>query len=123
MIKLNVDIAKTPAALSRGLMHREKMGNNEGMIFVFDEPKEASFWGHNTKLALDLAFVDKNNIIQEIREIVPMSTRIIHSKDNCLYAIEANAGFFQDNGIRVGNKINLLDFGLTGEIEFDAKTN
>jgi len=114
MAKLTVEMADTPAALAHGLMYRKTLPDNEGMLFKFPDIREASFWGKNTYIPLDIAFVDKENCIMEIKQITPMSTRIIHSDGLCSMAIEANAGFFHTNGVSVGHKIKLNN----GIVEF-----
>jgi len=107
MAKLTVEVADTPAALAHGLMHRKDLPANEGMLFKFPSITEAHFWGKNTYIPLDIAFVDRDNKISEIRQITPMSTRMIHSTGLCSMAIEANAGFFDDHGIKPGHQIAL----------------
>jgi hypothetical protein len=107
---LNVEIAKTPFALERGLMFRKHLGEDEGMLFEFAYEQPLRFWGENTLIPLDVAFINVENKIVDIKEIKPMSRDAVTSSCNCLRAIEANAGFFADNGIGIGCKI---------EIEYD----
>jgi len=107
MAELTVEVADTPASLAHGLMYRKQLASNAGMLFKFPNIIEAHFWGKNTYIPLDVAFVDKNNQITEIKQIVPMSTKIIHSEGLCSMAIEANAGFFKEHKIEPGHKINI----------------
>lgn len=109
MAKLTIEVADTPAALAHGLMYRKDLPNNEGMLFKFPSIREANFWGRNTYIPLDIAFIDKDNRIMEIKQIVPMSTRVIRSAGLCAMALETNAGFFDSNGVSVGHKINITD--------------
>ena len=109
MAKLTVEMADTPAALAHGLMYRKNMPNNEGMLFKFPSIREANFWGKNTYIPLDIAFIDKDNRIIEIKQIVPMSTKVVRSDGLCAMALEANAGYFDSNGIVVGHRINIED--------------
>ncbi len=102
-------MADTPAALAHGLMYRKDLPDNEGMLFKFPSIREANFWGKNTYIPLDIAFIDKDNRIMEIKQIVPMSTRVIRSDGLCAMALEANAGFFDSNGVSVGYKIAIDD--------------
>lgn len=109
MAKLAVEVVDTPSALAHGLMFRRDLPRDSGMLFKFPNQTEAHFWGKNTYLPLDVAFVNANNEITEIRNIVPMSTRIIHSNALCKMAIEANAGYFEENGIKPGHIVELKD--------------
>ena len=59
-IRFNVEVAKTPEELKKGLMHRTEMPNNNGMIFVFDPIRPVQMWMKNTKLSLDMVFVASN---------------------------------------------------------------
>jgi uncharacterized membrane protein (UPF0127 family) len=109
MAKLTVEVADTPASLAHGLMYRKDLPNNEGMLFKFPNTRELSFWGQNTYIPLDIAFIDKDNKIAEIKQITPMSTRMVRSTGFCSMALEANAGYFDSNGITVGQKISIDD--------------
>jgi uncharacterized membrane protein (UPF0127 family) len=109
MAKLTIEVADTPAALAHGLMYRKDLPPDEGMLFKFPSTREANFWGKNTYIPLDIAFIDKDNRIMEIKEITPMSTRIVRSDGLCAMALETNAGFFDSNGVSVGQKIDLSE--------------
>jgi uncharacterized protein len=114
MSNLKVQIADTPDSLSKGLMFVKEMDHDKGMLFKFPSVIEASFWGKNTYLPLDIAFVDKSNKITDIRHIAPLSTKLVRS-NGCIMAIEANAGFFKKNGIQPGHSI---EFVSNNEISF-----
>lgn len=107
MAKLTIEVADTPAALAHGLMYRKDLPKDSGMLFKFQGATEAGFWGKNTYIPLDIAFIDRDNRIIDIKQITPMSTRIVRSSGLCSMALEANAGFFESNGISVGHKIEL----------------
>ncbi len=109
MAKLTIEVADTPAALAHGLMYRKDLPNDEGMLFKFPSTREANFWGKNTYIPLDIAFIDKDNRIMEIKQIVPMSTRVIRSAGLCAMALEVNAGFFDSAGVSVGHIVSIDD--------------
>ncbi len=111
MEKLVVNIADEPAALARGLMGVKKLDSNAGMLFKFPMILEASFWGKDTYIPLDIAFVDPSNTITCIKQITPMSTRTVRSDGNCVIAIEANSGYFKTRGIKPGHKIEVVSTG------------
>lgn len=117
MKKLKVEIAESPAALAHGLMGREHLAENNGMLFKFQTPLEAKFWGKDTYIPLDIAFVNRDHKIIAIKHITPMSTRLINSDGECAMAIEANAGFFRKNNISVGDAIKVIN-GEEIEVEF-----
>lgn len=106
-MKIKIDIADTPELMAKGLMWVKEIPDRYGMLFKFPHKLEASFWGKNTYLPLDIAFVDENGCIVDINQITPMSTRLIHSKGLCQMAIETKAGFFKENNIGVGHKIEI----------------
>lgn len=109
MAKLIIEIADTPALLAQGLMGRDSMPANHGMLFKFPMATEAAFWGKNTYIPLDIAFVDTNNRVVEMKQIVPMSTRLVRSGiSNCAMAIETNQGWFQKNNVNVGDTVKLI---------------
>ena len=102
---LKVDIVDNPMSIARGLMGVKKLDSDAGMLFSFPSIIEASFWGKDTYIPLDIAFIDDNQIIVDIKSITPMSTRSVRSSKPCRFAIEANAGFFKKNQICVGDDI------------------
>jgi uncharacterized membrane protein (UPF0127 family) len=101
---LKIRVADTPSKQSQGLMNIREMPFNEGMLFSFDKPHKLSFWGRNTFIPLDIAFADEDGIIRDIQFIEPHDLRPVKSSQNCMYAIEANLGFFESHGVRVGDK-------------------
>jgi len=113
MIKISIEIAQDSASLEYGLMFRKSLASNSGMLFVMDNPKPMSFWGANTYIPLDVAFIDENKTIQAIKNIVPLSLKSVQSSIPCLYALETNINFFKNNNIEVGHKIDFIDDVLT----------
>jgi len=103
--KLYIDVADTPIKREYGLMDRKSLANNRGMLFKFPQSHRLGFWMRNTYIPLDIAFIDDNGRISQIEKMYPLSTRSIRSNDNCKYALEVNAGWFKENGIKVGDKI------------------
>jgi len=106
MKRLYVEQANTPLKREQGLMGRKKMGQNHGMLFDFHSPRRLSFWMRNTYIPLDIAFLDNEGVIEEIKEMTPMSTRPVTSHNRCRYALEVNRGWFRDNNITEGSSIS-----------------
>lgn len=102
---LRVEIADTPYKQANGLMFRRSMPEDSGMIFVFKKADHLRFWGVNTYIPLDIAFVNASNEITQISTISSLSEKSVESKEKCCIAIEANLGYFDRNKIRVGQKI------------------
>src|SRR5258706_3383978 len=68
---LRVEIVETPEQMAKGLMFREKLGRNDGMLFIYDEPGYHSMWMKNTLIALSVAFIDRNGAILNIEDMEP----------------------------------------------------
>jgi uncharacterized membrane protein (UPF0127 family) len=103
---LKVEIADNPLKQAKGLMFRKALADDGGMIFIFKDPQKLSFWGLNTYIPLDIAFVNPHNRIVKISHIKPLSTKSVESEKDCRIAIEANLGFFEEHKIRVGDTIS-----------------
>ena len=104
---LRVELAETPSSWERGLMFRKKLDQDSGMLFKFQYPQKLNFWGTNTLIPLDIAFISSDGIIKKITHINPNDNKVVSSDDNCNMSIEANLNYFSDNKIHVGDKISL----------------
>lgn len=112
MIKAKVAIS--PEDITQGLMFVEDLPSSEGMLFVFSSPRRLTFWGKNTYIPLDIAFINDENQIECISEIEPHSLDAVSSIKPCTMALEVNRGFFKENNIKNGDKL---------EIEWGDKRN
>ena len=108
-VKLKTEIADTVMKKAAGLMYRESLDENAGMIFLFSVPERVNFWMKDTKIPLSIAFIDAGGVIKEIRDMEPMDTTAITSKDEVSYALEVNQGWFKKNKIKPGDKVLGLD--------------
>ena len=107
--KLTVEVADSPGEQVMGLMNREFLPPDRGMIFVFEEPKRAFFWMKNTSIPLDVAFLDSEGVILEILPLVPFEeTRVASKSDKVAYAIETNRDWFASRGLKPGIKVQGL---------------
>jgi len=102
---LIAEIAATDEEQSEGLMNRSSLGKNEGMLFIFEEGSNPCFWMKDTTIPLSLAFIDKENKIIKIVDMTPLSLVEHCSGQPVNLALEVNQGWFQQNNIRVGEKI------------------
>ena len=107
--KLIVEVADSPGEQVVGLMNRDFLPADRGMIFVFEEPKKAFFWMKNTSIPLDVAFLDSEGVILEILPLVPFEeTRVASKSDQVAYAIETNRDWFASRGLMPGLKVQGL---------------
>ena len=110
MSDILAEVAETAHQLEKGLMFRKELDPKGGMLFKFHRPYKLSFWGMNTYIPLDIAFIkeaDGKLIIDSIEKIKPMSLSTVKSQDDCCMALEANIDYFHHNGIKVGHVVNI----------------
>ncbi|MBN1151074.1 DUF192 domain-containing protein [candidate division WOR-3 bacterium] len=106
---LSVEIADDENERSLGLMYRDSLQQNAGMLFVFDRPTKLYFWMKNTKIELDIAFIDSSMVIMEIESLIPYSTENVASDFDAKYALEVNRGWFKERNIVFGDKIKFTE--------------
>ena len=106
--RLKVEVAENDAQRMKGLMFREKMAANDGMLFIFEEPAYQSMWMKNTLIPLSVAFVDRDGVILNIPDMQPQTLDSHMSAGPALYAIETNKGWFAERGIKPGDKVSGL---------------
>lgn len=105
---LEVEIADNDILRTIGLMCREGLLENNGMIFVFSEEKQLSFWMKNTKIPLSIGYFNKDKELMDIYDMEPLNeSKFYTSKKPALYALETNQGWFKKNKIRSGCKFVL----------------
>ncbi len=112
--KIEVELADTPAKRSKGLMYRNELGENNGMLFIFPTISKHSFWMANTYIPLDMIWIDENKKIVHIEQNVPPCTETgkletlcnhYSSETAAKYVLEVNAGYTQSNDIKVGDSV------------------
>lgn len=103
---LNVEVADDNAERAQGLMYRDTMPENAGMLFFMETEEIQSFWMKNTILSLDIIFVNSDKHIVSIHQnCKPYSLDQIISEKPALYVVEVNAGYTNRNGIKTGDQI------------------
>lgn len=107
---IKAEVAATAAERQQGLMFREKMASNEGMVFVFDTPSTVCMWMKNTLIPLSVAFIDEHGKIINIEEMKPQTTESHCGKQLARYAVEMNQGWFKQKNIKPGSTIGGLPF-------------
>ena len=106
-LPLEVEIPNTDARFRLGLMFRESLEVDKGMLFIFEGVGKHSFHMKNTRIPLDIAFVKEDGTIESIKELTPYSSLPVYSDGQVLFAIEANRGWFTENNVEVGDEIVL----------------
>lgn len=103
---LSVEVVDTPEERSRGLMFRESLDWNSGMLFVYPGPRRMGFWMKNTYIPLSVAFIDEDKKIIAIYDMEPLRYDIVYSPPfPARYALEVNQGWFEANGVGVGDVV------------------
>jgi uncharacterized membrane protein (UPF0127 family) len=114
-LPLRIEIPQTPGEFKTGLMFRESLDTDSGMLFVFDRVAQQSFHMSHTTIPLDIAFIDEEGCIESIKELVPLRREPVYSNAQVLYALEVNRGWFAENKVKVGDKI--IDFEVNENID------
>lgn len=115
---IQVEIADTPQLSSRGLMFRQKLPENQGMLFIFQGDQLRSFWMKNTFIPLSIGFFSSKKVLVDIQDMEPAKSEMDQNPKSYLsrspaqYALEVNQGWFQKNKIKLGDRFELV--GETG---------
>lgn len=102
--KYKVEIADTPEKQKKGLMGRESLPENQGMLFIYDEPQDLSYWMKNTLISLDIIFIDDDMEVVSVKQGQPMSEEPITEND-VQYVLEVNS----NSGIEEGDQLVVED--------------
>jgi uncharacterized membrane protein (UPF0127 family) len=105
---LRVEVVVTPEQRAKGLMFREKLAKNDGMLFIFDELGYHAMWMMNTLIPLSVAFVDGEGRILNILDMEPKTLDSHAATGPARYAIETNKGWFAERGLKAGDKVTGL---------------
>ena len=106
-VRVEAEIAESISETSRGLMAREELGENEGMLFVFGSAQQQTFIMENTLLPLSIAYMDSQGRIVNILQMEPLSDETYPSEEPAQYALEMRQGFFEENGVEAGDEVNI----------------
>ena len=106
-LPLNIEIPNNIRDFNLGLMFRESLETNSGMLFIFDNVQKQSFHMTETKIPLDIAFIREDGIIESIKELEPFDESAVYSEGEVLCALEVNRGWFADNNVEVGDKSDI----------------
>ncbi|MRD55861.1 DUF192 domain-containing protein [Betaproteobacteria bacterium LSUCC0115] len=106
--RVQAEVADRPASRARGLMYRDSLADNHGMLFVFDAPSRQCMWMKNTPLPLSVAFVKADGQIANIAQMQPQTETIHCASEDVLYALEMAQGWFWARAIKPGDVVQGL---------------
>lgn len=116
-----VQVADDAQERARGLMHVEEMETLEGMLFVYSEPRAASFWMENTLIPLDMLFAGADGTITHIHEdAMPLDRTSIRGGEEVQFVLEINGGLSERMGIAVGDALQHPAIGEGAALPCDA---
>lgn len=114
-VEIQIEIAKSNEERSKGLSNRTKLDEKAGMLFVFSQKSKPVFWMKDTKIPLDIIWINDNKVIG-IDKNVPIEENVIDNKlkkypaPNIVdYVLEVNAGFSDKYNIKLGQMISGLE--------------
>lgn len=102
-----VELAQTAAQREQGLMFRQELPADSGMLFIFEESAPRAFWMRNTYIPLSIAYIDARGRILEIYDMKPLSEALVRSRSPAKYALEVNQGRFAEVGVSRGDVLDL----------------
>lgn len=100
----NVEVARTEEEKVKGLQEKESLGEDEGMLFVYDEPQEIAFWMKDTAIPLDIVFMDEDGKVISVKQGQPYDETLLE-EDGVMYVLEVN----QNSGIQPGDELDMED--------------
>jgi uncharacterized protein len=100
-----LELALTESEQETGLMHRDHLDSDRGMLFIFPDEKERTFWNHDVSFALDLVFLDAGQRVVSIKRLETYSEKDVSSGVPAEYAIELNAGTADQIGLKIGTQL------------------
>lgn len=102
---IHAEVAATPATRAAGLMMRERLGPNEGMLFVFQDKAQQCFWMRNTLIPLSIAFLDDDGRIVSVADMAPRSDDSHCSARPVRFALEMEQGWFARRALGGGAQL------------------
>lgn len=114
--KFNVELVDTPKTRAQGLMFRQNLGDNEGMLFDFKEQRPVAFWMRNTFIPLDMIFVRADGIIANIHvNALPQDPTSIPSDGPVQFVLEIPGGRSVEIGLAAGDEMQHPRVGQSSE--------
>ena len=105
---IRAEVATSDEERARGLMFRQRLGQNEGMVFRFPEARQVCMWMKNTPLPLSVAFIGSDGRIINIEDMKPQTEDAHCGKKPARYALEMTQGWFRERNIKPGTPVSGL---------------
>ena len=102
-VNMTIELAQTEQEQTVGLMGRQALEPDSGMLFVFPKTGRITFWMKDTPLPLSIAFIDSAGKIVDIKDMKPFSEDLVNSSQDFKFALEVTQGYFTENGIKPGD--------------------
>jgi uncharacterized membrane protein (UPF0127 family) len=106
---IRVEVANTEEARRIGLMFRDALDENQGMLFVYETEGKHAMWMKNTLIPLSVAFLDDNGTIINIENMAPQTEDTHCAARPARYALEMDRGWFAARGIKPGTKLGGME--------------
>ena len=99
-----VNVARTDEERARGLQDITELPKDEGMLFIYEEPRDVGYWMKDTKIPLDIVFIDEDEKVISVKQGNPLDTTMLKEK-NVMYVLEVNI----NSGIKSGDELEFDD--------------
>lgn len=106
--RIEAEVAANDRDRQTGLMNRKSMAQQQGMLFVFDQPNTYCMWMRNTLIPLSVAFLDEEGRIINIEDMQPQTEDNHCARRPARYALEMNIGWFAQRGVKAGTRLGGL---------------
>jgi len=111
--RIEIEVALNTEEKKQGLMHREHLDKDAGMLFIFDDYEARSFWMKNTLIPLDVLHIDENKVVVDIITMPPCplenkTCTSYRSEEASKYALEINAGMADELNIKIGDQLSII---------------
>ena len=116
-VTVDVEVVYRPADRQKGLMYRRELAGNAGMLFLFEQERQQSFWMHNTYLPLDMVFIRSDmsvlGVVENAEPLTDISRRV---EGPSQFVLEVNAGFCRKAGITAGTMVRFEGISALKEV-------
>jgi hypothetical protein len=102
-------VANTEDTRRTGLMFRDALAENQGMLFVYETQGRHAMWMKNTLIPLSVAFIDRSGRIINIEDMQPQTEDAHGARANAAFSLETNQGWFKRRGIKAGDRVQGLE--------------